>query len=119
MGKGSHWQLEMKDKETRICTGMTLAFYGLLLLLNAFGIFSSFSLKFRMELLDWRTFLLYGAAFFLIFKKDKTIGLLLLVAGLLTRFNSVYGYIMEYLFLVVPLAFLFGGSWLLVLALKK
>lgn len=109
----------MKDKETRLCTGITLAFYGLLLLLNAFGVFRALSVKIRMELLDWRTFLLYGAISFLIFKKDKTIGLLLLVAGLFTRFNTVYGYIMDYQFLVVPLTFVTAGSWLLVQALRK
>lgn len=109
----------MKDKEFRLSTGITLAFYGLLLLLNAFGVFSSLPVKLRMELLDWRTFLLYGAASFLLFKKDKTIGLLLLVAGLLTRFHTVYGYIMDYEFLVVPLVFLTGGSWLLIQALRK
>lgn len=109
----------MKDKEIRLCTGMTLAFYGVLLLLNALGVFSSLSVKLRMELLDWRTFLLYGAAFFLLFKKDKTIGLLLLVVGLLTRFHTVYNQIMDYEFLVVPLTFLTAGSWLLFQTLRK
>ncbi|MEG1586361.1 MAG: hypothetical protein RR346_05755 [Bacteroidales bacterium] len=109
----------MKDKETRLCTGMTLAFYGLLLLLNAFGVFSALSVKIRMEILDWRTFLLYGAAFFLLFKKDKTIGLLLLVMGLLTRFHTVYGYITDYDFLAVPMVFLGSGSWLLFQSLRK
>lgn len=109
----------MKDKETRLCTGITLAFYGVLLLLNALGVFRPLSVKIRMELLDWRTFLLYGAIFFLLFKRDKTIGLLLTVFALLTRFNTVYGYIMDYQFLVVPLTFLIAGVSLLVLALRK
>lgn len=109
----------MKDKETRLCTGCTLAFYGLLLLLNALGVFSSFSVKLRMEMLDWRTFLLYGALFFILFKKDKTIGLLLLIAGLITRFHTVYNQIINYEFLVIPLVFLISGCWLLFLALRK
>lgn len=109
----------MKDKETRLCTGITLTFYGLLLLLNAFGLFKDFSVNLRMEILDWRTFLLYAAAFFLLLKKDKTIGLLLLVLGLLFRFHTVYGWVMNYSFLVIPLAFLCGGLTLLFIALRK
>lgn len=109
----------MKDKETRLCTGLTLTFYGVLLLLNVAGVFSSLSARFRMEMLDWRTFLLYAAAFFLLFKKDKTWGLLLLVLGLLSRFHTVYNWIMEYSALVIPLAFLTGGMVLLYLALRR
>ncbi|MEG1615502.1 MAG: hypothetical protein RR202_02345 [Bacteroidales bacterium] len=109
----------MKDKETRICTGLTLTFYGLLLLLNVLGVFSRLSVRLRMEMLDWRTFLLYGAAFFLIFKKDKTPGLLLLVLGLLFRFHTVYNWVMGYSHLVVPMLFLTGGTILLFFALRK
>lgn len=109
----------MKDKESRLCLGMTFAFYGILLLLDKLGVLIHLSVRLRMELLDWRTFILYGAAFFLLFKKDKTYGLILLVVGLLTRFNAIYNVLISYEYLAWPLAFLICGGWLIFKSLRK
>ena len=109
----------MKDKPTLLSLGLTLTFYGLLLLLNSFQIFHSLSLKLRMEFLDWRSLFLYGSFLFLIFKKDKTLGLLLLVIALMTRFNFIYTFISDYQFLFFPLIFLSTGIYSLFISLKK
>ena len=109
----------LKDKENRISAGATLTFFGLLILLNNLGVFSSLPIKLRIELLDWRTFILYASTFFLLFKKDKTFGLILLVLGLLLRFHSIYQNIMNYSFLVIPSFFIITGITILFFALRK
>lgn len=109
----------MKDKETRLCTGLTLTTYGVFLLLNSMEFMAQIPLKLRIEMLDWRTLLLYGAAFFLLFKRDKTFGLILLVLGLLFRFHTIYAWIMIYIYLVWPLFFIISGVTLLYLALRR
>ena len=109
----------MKDKETRLSLGATLSFSGLLLLLNTFGFLKFIPFAYRTEMLDWRTCLLYAALFFLIFKKEKTIGLVLLIIGLIFRFRSIYGLIATYSHLILPIGLLGGGLILLLLALRK
>ncbi len=110
----------LKEKDTKLATGLTLAFYGVLSLLSSFGVLQKFmSVSLRAEVLDWRTAFLYAAAFFLIFKKDKTIGLILLVIGLLFRFRTIYGYLAEYQFLFWPVVFVTTGSVLIFTSLRK
>ncbi|MDO5570784.1 MAG: hypothetical protein Q4F97_04870 [Bacteroidales bacterium] len=108
-----------KDKENQLCVGLTFSFFGLIMLLNNLGLLISLPLRLRMEMLDWRTFLLYGAAFFLLFKQDKTFGLLLLVLGLLLRFKIIYDNISNYSFLVTPGFFIVAGLLLITLHFRK
>ena len=53
----------LKEKDTKLATGLTLAFYGVLSLLSSFGVLQKFmSVSLRAEVLDWRTAFLYAAA---------------------------------------------------------
>ena len=110
----------IKDKDTRLSAGLTLAFFGLLQLLNSFNFLTKIlSPTIRAEVLDWRTLFFYAAVFFLIFNKNKTTGLIFLVIGLLLRFNFIWSGISVYMFLFWPVSILTAGITFIVNAIKK
>ncbi len=108
MGAANH-------KDTYKATAITLLLLGVLYLLNELLNFSSLGLGW---ILQKDTILLYTSIVFFLFKKDKSVGLVLLGLWTLLNFNlivSLIGSLSGYIF---PLFLLIVGAILYLIATK-
>ena len=109
----------MKDKEIALSLGAMFLVYGTLLFAELFNILNFLSPEIRHEISDWRSLFIYGAASFLVFKKNKIWGLCLLTAGLALRLNFISGFIGAYNHMLIPLLFIILSLLFIVISLKK
>lgn len=100
------------NKDTYKATAVSLIVIGLLLLLDKFVRFSSIGLSWIM---NKDNLVLYTSVCFLIFKRDKSVGLILLALWLVMNIDLVvswFGSLSGYLLPLAPL--LIGGILLLI-----
>lgn len=102
----------------RLAYGLSFVFFGLLFLFDTLGVFKA--LNITQYVMDWRNFFFYAGIIFVLAKKEKILGLLLLLIGLILRFNYLLtGWLPTYSAYFWPVVMIITGTILLLLVLRK
>ncbi len=102
----------------KLAYGLSLIFFGFLFLLNILGLFRS--LHIEQYVMDWRNYFIYVGTIFLCAKKEKTLGFILLLIGIILRFNYLIdNYLPTYSVYFWPVMMIIIGTILLILVLRK
>ena len=88
----------------KMAWGMTLLAFGVLILLDRLGITQM--LPFARFLLSAGTYFLVAGIIFLIYKREKTLGIVLSVIGVILHSDIFFGWMRTYQNLFVPIALL-------------
>lgn len=102
----------------KLAYGLSLIFFGLLFICNNLGLFKAIGIQ--QYAMDWRNFFLYAGIIFVSAKKEKVLGLVLLLSWVILRF----GYFIDNLIPVYsayfwPVVMLIAGTVLLIMVLRK
>lgn len=102
----------------KLAYGLSFIFFGLLFLLNALGVFKA--LHVTQYVMDWRNFFLYAGIIFVAAKKEKALGIVLILTGLVLRYGYfVQNWLPAYSAYVWPVILIISGAILLIMVLKK
>ncbi len=102
----------------KLAYGLSFVFFGLLFLLDILGAFRA--LHIERYVMDWRNYFLYAGIIFLCAKKEKTLGLMLVLIGIILRFNYLLDqWLPTYSIYFWPVVMVITGAILLILVLKK
>ena len=96
--------------------GVTFLVFGILIMLDKLGITQA--LPFAGFLTDTGTYFLAAGIIFLIYKTDKTLGLVFTVIGLIIHSDLFFGWMHTYRKLMLPIALLAVGL-ILILSNRK
>ena len=117
MGKGTHRKIQIRtrsiimaaiDKRSdKMAWGMTLLAFGVLILLDKTGITDN--LPFTDFIQSIGTYFLVAGIIFLIYRMEKTLGLLFTVIGLIIHSDVFFGWMKDYRNLLLPVALLVIG----------
>ena len=97
-------------KDNRLAWGISLLLFGVMFLLRQLGIFSP---EIADVLFDFKNFPLIIGVIFLIWHKNKSIGMILIVVGLLLRLQEIIHWTQNLLEFVWPLLLIAAGIILL------
>ena len=97
-------------KDNRLAWGISLLLYGVMFLLRQLGIFSP---EIADVLFDFKNFTLIIGVIFLIWHKNKSIGMILIVVGLLLRLQEIIHWTQNLSEFVWPLLLIAAGIILL------
>lgn len=103
------------NRDTYKASAVTLIVFGVLYLTDRIFNFASFGLQWVM---DKDNFLLYTALIFLIFKRDKSVGLILSVLWLVLNFGLIAALLGTMSSYLLPLALLVAGGVLYFISSK-
>ena len=95
--------------DTRQAIGATLLVFGALFLINKLVSFASLGLPWVMER---DNLLLYAAVCFLLFKRDRTVGIILLAVWALMNISLLSSLLGTFSGFVLPAALLAIGAWM-------
>lgn len=110
--------MAIKRDENKLATGITIVIIGLIHLVDKSKVIALNSAVWQ-ELIDWRSYLIYAALAFLIVKTDKTIGIILLVLGILLRIGAILHYLGNWQAYLIPVLLIIIGTSLIVGVLRK
>jgi hypothetical protein len=106
------------DSGDKLAYGISFVFFGLLFLLDILGFFRA--LHVEKYVMDWRNFFIYAGFIFLCAKKEKALGLVLLIIGIFLRFQgTINSYLPTYSAYFWPVLMIIIGAILLILVLRK
>ena len=97
-------------KDNRLAWGISLLLFGVMFLLRQLGIFSP---EIADVLFDFKNFPLIIGVIFLIWHKNKSIGMILIVVGLLLRLQEIIHWTQNLSEFVWPLLLIAAGIILL------
>ena len=97
-------------KDNRLACGISLLLFGVMFLLRQLGIFSP---EIADVLFDFKNFPLIIGVIFLIWHKNKSIGMILIVVGLLLRLQEIIHWTQNLSEFVWPLLLIAAGIILL------
>lgn len=103
-------------RSDKMAWGMTFLVFGILILMEKLGITQS--LPFASFLSSTGTYFLAAGIIFLIYKQEKTLGLVFTIIGLIIHSDLFFGWMHIYRKLVLPLSLLTVGL-ILVLSNRK
>ena len=98
------------QKDNRLAWGISLLLFGVMFLLRQLGIFSP---EIADVLFDFKNFPLIIGVIFLIWHKNKSIGMILIVVGLLLRLQEIIHWTQNLSEFVWPLLLIAAGIILL------
>lgn len=98
---------QYKKQSDKLAWGVTLLAFGCLILLEKLGITQM--LPFARFLQSAGTYFLTAGIIFLIYKREKTMGLVLTVIGIIIHSDLFFGWMKVYQNLFVPIALLVVG----------
>ncbi len=103
----------------KLAYGLSFVFFGLLFLLDILGVFRFMSIQ--GYVMDWRNYFIYAGIIFLCAKKEKTLGLVLLLVGIVLRFQGLVLHWIpgSYSVYFWPVLMIITGAILLIMVLKK
>lgn len=105
------------DKRSdKMAWGVTLLVFGVLILLDKIGVTDN--LPFTDFIQSAGTYFLAAGIIFLIYRKEKTLGLVFTVIGLIIHSDLFFGWMRDYRNLLLPIALLAIGL-ILVLSNRK
>ncbi|MDP4271155.1 MAG: hypothetical protein Q8909_13685 [Bacteroidota bacterium] len=110
--------MAVKKDENKLAVGITIFALGIIQLLTRMRIAPVQSAIWQ-ELIDWRSIIIIAALSFLIVKTDKTIGIILLVLGILLRMGLILQYLGNWDAYLMPLSLIVFGSILIIGVLRK
>ena len=110
--------MAVKKDENKLAVGITIFALGIIQLLTRMRIAPVQSAIWQ-ELIDWRSIIIIAALSFLIVKTDKTIGIILLVLGILLRMGLILQYLGNWDAYLMPLSLIVFGSVLIIGVLRK
>ncbi|WP_243348134.1 hypothetical protein [Parabacteroides sp. FAFU027] len=110
--------MAIKKDENKLAAGITIFALGIIHLLTRMRI-APVQSAFWQELIDWRSIILIAALSFLIVKTDKTLGIILLVLGILLRMGLILHYMGNWEAYLMPLSLIVFGSILIIGVLRK
>lgn len=126
MGEGAHWKIQIHTRLTtmtaidkrsdKMAWGATLLAFGVLILLDKIGITDN--LPFTDFIQSIGTYFLVAGIIFLIYRTEKTLGLVFTVIGLIIHSDVFFGWMKDYRNLLLPIALLAIGL-VLVLSNRK
>jgi hypothetical protein len=106
------------DSGDKLAYGLSFVFFGLLFLLDILGFFRLLHLQ--TAVMDWRNYFIYAGIIFLCAKKEKALGVVLLIVGLFLRFQiKINGYLPVYSVYFWPVLMIIIGAVLLIMVLRK
>ncbi len=108
---------QTRKTNDKLAYGISLIFFGLLFLLNKTGFFDILGIE--KYVMDWKNFFFYAGIIFLIFRKDKIVGAILVCLGLIFRFNELFGWLKNYSDLFWPILLIIAGVILTLSVWKK
>ena len=109
----------IQQKDSRLAIGLTLLFIGALFLLDKVGFFSLFSNVVRDFIMDWRNFFFYAGIIFLCTKRDKMMGVVLILLGAIFYFKTIFSYVKGLGDLIGPVILIVVGIILVYMAVKR
>ncbi|NLX80019.1 MAG: hypothetical protein GXZ03_00410 [Proteiniphilum sp.] len=95
------------NQSDKMAWGMTLLVFGALILLDKLGITAK--LPFASFLQSAGTYFLSAGIIFLIYKREKTMGIVLSAIGVIIHSDLFFGWMHAYRSLLVPIALLVVG----------
>lgn len=110
--------MAIKRDENKLATGITILVIGLIHLIDKARVIAINSAVWQ-ELIDWRSYFIYAALAFLIVKTDKTIGIILLILGILLRIGAIVRYLGSWQTYLIPLFLIIIGASLIIGVLRK
>lgn len=96
--------------------GVTLLAFGILILLDKTGVTDA--LPFSNFIQSIGTYFLVAGIIFLIYRKEKTLGLVFTIIGLIIHFDAFFGWMKNYRNLLLPIALLVIGL-ILILSTRR
>ena len=102
-------------KDSRLAWGISLLLFGVMFLLRQLGIFSP---EIASVVFDFKNFPLIIGAIFLIWHKNKSVGMVLVVVGLLLRLQEIIHWTKNLSEFVWPLLLIAAGI-ILLLGVRK
>lgn len=102
----------------KLAYGLSLIFFGLLFICNHLGVFKALSIQ--QYAMDWKNFFLYAGIIFVSAKKEKALGVVLLLTWLILRYGYfIHQWIPAYSAYFWPVVMLITGAVLLIMVLRK
>ncbi len=109
----------LQQKDSRLAVGASLLLIGVLFLLDKVGFFSFLPASVRDFVMDWRNFFFYVGIIFLFTKKDKMMGVILILLGLVFYFKTIFGYFQGLGDLIGPVILIIIGGALVFVAYRR
>lgn len=110
--------MAIKKDENKLATGITIFTIGVIHLLDKMRI-APVQSPIWQEVVDWRSYIIIAALSFLIVKTDKTIGIVLLILGILLRIRAILSYMGNWDAYLTPVILMVLGLILIVGVLRK
>jgi len=102
-------------KDSRLAWGITLLLFGVMFLIRQLGIIPA---EISDIVFDWKNFPLIIGVIFLIFHKNKSIGMVLIVVGILLRLQEIIHWTKDISEYVWPVLLIVAGT-ILVFGVKR
>jgi len=102
-------------KDSRLAWGITLLLFGVMFLIRQLGIIPA---EISDIVFDWKNFPLIIGVIFLIFHKNKSIGMVLIVVGILLRLQEIIHWTKDISEYVWPVLLIVAGI-ILVFGVKR
>ncbi len=110
--------MAVKKDENKLATGIAIFVIGIITLLTKMRI-APVQSPIWQEVIDWRSYIIIAALSFLIVKTDKTIGIILLIFGILLRIRAVLCYMGNWDAYLTPVILMTIGLILIVGVLRR
>ena len=109
----------LKQNDSRLAIGLTLLLIGILFLLDRIGFFGMFPGSVRDFVMDWRNFFFYAGVIFLFARRDKMIGIVLILLGFIFYLKNIFGFLKGLGDLIGPIVLIAVGVIFVFIARRK